>query len=107
MKNAVTEWTRLDSAAAGDWLNTLPRTALRDQAVSVYCEVLATRGLEAVSEWAATINDTALREQSLRRIAEEWMGRNPQTTVAWLPNSGLSTAAVEKLTQDASQALPD
>ena len=50
---------------------------------------------------------TALREQSLLRIAEEWMGRNEPTALAWLPNSGLSTAAVEKLTQHASQALPD
>ena len=67
----------------------------------MHCEVLATRGLEAVREWAATINDTGLGEQSLLHIAEEWMGRNPQTTVAWLPNSGLSAAAVEKLIQDA------
>lgn len=76
----------------------MPRTALRDQAVSVYCETLATQGLEAVSEWAATINDTALRENSLRHIAEEWLARNREATIAWLPQSGLSTAAQQQLT---------
>ena len=56
-------------------------------------------GQTNASQWAQTITDTSLREQSLVRIAEEWMGRNPSTTLAWLPNSGLSRAAVERIKQ--------
>jgi hypothetical protein len=61
--------------------------------------VLAMQNLDTISQWARTITDTSLREQSLVRIAEEWMGRNPATTLAWLPNSGLSGAAVERIKQ--------
>ena len=58
------------------------------------------QNLDTISQWAQTITDTSLREQSLLHIAGEWMSRNESATLAWLPNSGLSPAAVEKLKQD-------
>ena len=99
LKNATTEWARQDAPAAGIWLNQLPPSTLRDQAVASYCQVLAVQNLDTISQWAQTITDTSLREQSLLHIAGEWMSRNESATLAWLPNSGLSPAAVEKLKQ--------
>jgi hypothetical protein len=97
LKNATTEWARQDALAAGAWLDQLPPSTLRDHAVASYCQVLAIEDPNAINQWAQTINDSALREQSLLHIAEEWMSRNEQATLAWLPNSGLSPAAQERL----------
>ena len=69
-------------------------TGFRDAAVSAYIAVLAAEDLRAISDWAATIRDSNLREQSLRRIAGEWMARNVEATLAWLPKSGLSAEAL-------------
>jgi hypothetical protein len=101
LKQTTTEWARQDPAAAGTWLHQLPPSTLRDQAVAGYCQVLAVQNLDSITQWTSTITDTSLREQSLLTIAQEWMGRNPQATRAWLPQSGLSAAATAKLRQDA------
>jgi len=69
----------------------------RDAAVSAYIAVLAAEDLRAISDWAATIRDSNLREQSLRRIAGEWMARNVEATLAWLPKSGLSAEAQRQI----------
>jgi len=94
---AVTEWARVDGEAAGAYLEGQPASSVRDAAVSAYIAVLAAEDLHAVSAWAATIRDSNLREQSLRRIAGEWMARNVEATLAWLPQSGLSAEAQRQI----------
>ncbi len=99
LRNVTTEWARADSLAAGTWLNGMDPSARRDQAVAAYCQVLAAQELDHISRWAQTISDSKLREQSLLNIAEEWMGRNPEAALAWLPQSGLSPARIAQLSR--------
>jgi hypothetical protein len=94
LPNVITEWVRQDAATAGAWLNELPACTLRDQAVASYRQVLAAENLD-------TITDSGLREPRFLRIAEEWMSRNAQATLAWLPNRGLSATSVEQLRAEA------
>ena len=94
---AITEWARADGIAAGGFLERQPASVIRDAAVSAYLAVLATEDLQAVSHWAKTIRNSSLREQSLRRIADEWMARNPEATLAWLPSSGLDAEAQKEI----------
>jgi hypothetical protein len=92
----VSAWARNDSAAVGQWIDSLGG-APRDDALSAYSSTLSMKDPARALTWVASISDEKIRDGSMQRILAGWLNRSPNEATAWIQNSTLSDAEKMRL----------
>jgi hypothetical protein len=55
------------------------------------------------AEWAGSIANEEMRNDTMQSVARSWLRSDADAAKAWLPNSGLTQEAQQKVIQDASR----
>ena len=97
MYSALGEWARHDPTAASQYLVDMPPSALKDTAVNGFVRRLAWEDPESALAWAGTIAQDAPRTEAMTRAAQAWFLSNREAAIQWLPTSGLSAEAQQKV----------
>jgi hypothetical protein len=97
MYSALGEWARHDPTAASQYLVDMPPSALKDTAVNGFVRRLAWEDPESALAWAGTIGQDAPRTEAMTRAAQAWFLSNREAAIQWLPTSGLSAEAQQKV----------
>ncbi len=85
----MTDWTRNDYIAAGQWLATAAESAGKRAAVAAYAETVAGTEPQTAVQWALTLPDTWRREAVMRAIHENWPATDPQGAAAFADEQGI------------------
>jgi hypothetical protein len=91
------QWTRTDAVAASEHLSEMPESPSRDAAVGSFARQLDREDPAAAAAWATSINDPAMRTDTLNEVGSSWMRSDPEGAKVWLPKSGLSAEAQQKI----------
>ncbi|MDB4403930.1 hypothetical protein N9154_01190 [Akkermansiaceae bacterium] len=103
MRTSMEQWTRDDPTAAGKHLTTMPESTARDAAVSSFAQTLDREEPALAAEWAGSISDEKTRTDTMESVARSWLRSNAEEAKEWLPQSGLSAEAQQKVIEDASR----
>ena len=95
IREMVAMWSRIDTTAAGEWLDAQPASALRDAGAEAYALASAAEDPHAAMRWAQTLTDDNQRRRLERRVFTTWLDADPAAATAWLPASGWDTAQRE------------
>jgi hypothetical protein len=82
----VSSWSQIDPAGVGDFLLTLNAGSLRDEAVTKFCDSIASSLPETAAAWAETIGSDKQREQTMQRVGQTWTQYDPDAASTWLSN---------------------
>jgi hypothetical protein len=85
----MTDWTRHDYVAAGQWLAAAPESPGKRAAVAAYAETVAGTEPQTAVQWALTLPDTWRREAVMRAIHEKWPASDPQGAAAFAEAQGI------------------
>lgn len=86
-----------DKEQAAEWVRSVPASPAMDEARSGLASRLAKDDPVQALEHAGQITDKAMRERSLVYAAQVLYRKNPDAVTAWLPVSGLSDGAIQKV----------
>lgn len=103
MRTSMEMWTREDPAAAGDYLTNMGASPTRDTAVSSFAQAYDREDPALAAEWAGSIADDKMRNETMESVARSWLRSNSEEAKLWLPTSGLSEEAQQKVITDASR----
>jgi ABC-type proline/glycine betaine transport system substrate-binding protein len=103
MRTSMEQWTRDDPTAAVKHLKTMPESTARDAAVSSFAQTLDREEPALAAEWAGSISDEKTRTDTMESVARSWLRSNAEEAKEWLPQSGLSAEAQQKVIEDASR----
>lgn len=96
--SALGEWASKDPTAASEYLATMPSDAPeRDAAIGGFVGRLAWEDPASAIAWAGEIQDTNRQQSVLIRAGQAFHRRDPTGAAEWLPNSGLSAEAQQKV----------
>jgi hypothetical protein len=103
MRTSIEMWTREDPVAAGNYLTTMGASPARDSAVSSFARSYDREDPAVAAEWAGSIADEKIRTETMESVARSWLRSNSEEAQLWLPTSGLSEEAQQKVMSDASR----
>ncbi|MFT6181735.1 MAG: hypothetical protein ACI9NQ_000985 [Paracoccaceae bacterium] len=103
MRTSMEQWTRDDPTAAGEYLTTMTESTARDAAVSSFAQTFDRENPALAAEWAGSINDEKTRTDTMQSVARSWLRSNAEEAKVWLPSSGLTAEAQQKVIEDASR----
>ena len=103
MRTSMERWTREDPTAAGEYLTSMGESPVRDTAVSSFAQAYDRENPALAAEWAGSIANEEMRNDTMQSVARSWLRSNADEAKAWLPNSGLSEEAQQKVIEDASR----
>ena len=95
--SALGEWVRKDPLAASQYLAKMPNSPERDSAISGFASRLAWEDPASAITWAEEIADTGTRNRTLVQTGQALFRRDAEAARLWLPSSGLSPEAQEKV----------
>ena len=82
LRHIMTYWAQKDYEAAGNWLNSQPPGEVKNLAISVYADTVASSEPRAAVQWAITLPSGKLRDETLHRISHDWPRRTPEEEAA-------------------------
>src|SRR5690606_14248576 len=88
-QNLANSWAGADPAAAGQWLQSLPESAARDQAVRAFVGQVAYQNPEVAASYVAGIRDLNQRAQAIEQVARGWLHVDRRAAEAWIAQSVL------------------
>jgi hypothetical protein len=97
LRSALGEWASKDPKAASQYLVDLPASPERDSAITGFVGRVAWEDPTAAIAWAGEITSAGARESTLIQAGQAYFRRQPEEATAWLPESGLSPEAVNKV----------
>lgn len=97
-EEAMETWAREDPTAAGEYLTTLVASPEKDAATGAYAERVSREDPVAAMDWAQTIGDEEMRQETVVEVAQDWYRIDRAAAEAWIQSSGLSTEAVQQIT---------
>jgi hypothetical protein len=80
----IKSWSPRDLNAAGNWLDSLPRTPHRWEAVEQFAERALDHDAEAAFTWLATVENPAQRRARIARVFDNWERTHPAGAAAFL-----------------------
>jgi hypothetical protein len=95
--SALGEWVKKDPEAASQYLIDMPNSQERDYAISGFSSRLAWEDPASAITWADEITDPGKRSETLVQAGQALFRRDAEATRIWLPSSGLSPEAQEKV----------
>lgn len=98
-------WAWNDPDAARDWLQALPRTQLRDEAIELFVRHMGRLWLSedsraATANLATTINNETTRFKSIQSIVKSWKREDREAAAAWVNAIDLSEEQKATLLSD-------
>lgn len=90
---ATEHWLRLDSMAAGEWIETLPQGGPRNEATERLVHDLAHTNPESAFAWANSVSDEGPRIGMMRHTLERWQEVDPTAARAALDTANVSPDA--------------
>lgn len=109
LREAITEFARLNITEASSWLNQLPPTQARDSGVSGLVDYLISGSQpdpEAAAFWAAASADPAAQARRLQRVAKAWQKQDPTGAADAIKNSQLKEPVQQQLLQSLNVTTP-
>ncbi len=103
MRRIAGEYAKSDPAAASQYLSEMRPSPNRDAAVTGYVDSQRWRDPVTAIEWAGTISNPTVRERSMVSAAQAYYVRDRENASQWLPNSGLSAEAQQKVVNSAEE----
>jgi hypothetical protein len=88
----MTDWTRLDYRAAGDWLTTTPESAVKRLAVASYAKTVAPYEPTIAGQWAETLPADSDRADLMFSIFHNWHQIDPTGAAAFAKRHGVKSA---------------
>jgi hypothetical protein len=88
----MTDWTRLDYRAAGDWLATTPESAIKRLAVASYAKTVAPYEPTIAGQWAETLPADSDRADLMFSIHKDWQKIDPAAAAAFAKRHGVKSA---------------
>ncbi len=89
VKQIVTQWTRDDYKAAGEWLVAEPEGPSKNTAVQAYAETVAPYEPDTAAQWALTLPAGKERDATLKRIHRELKGKDEAAAAAFAEKHGI------------------
>lgn len=77
IQNLVSDWTKMDYQAAGQWLSTTPDGPAKNTAVRSYAETLSRYQPATAAQWAMSLPPGQDREITLKTIYQNWPKTDP------------------------------
>lgn len=85
----VTQWTRDDYQAAGEWLNATADGPAKQAAARSYAETIAPYDPETAAQWAVTLSAGKDRERLLRQVRDEWKKKDEAAAAEFARKHGV------------------
>jgi hypothetical protein len=85
----VSNWTRNDYQAAGEWLTTTPDGPTKNTAIRSYAETVSRYDPETAAQWALTLPSGRDRDRTLRNIYHNWPGDDAAAKEAFAKEHGI------------------
>jgi hypothetical protein len=89
MASVAGRWASKDPNAAGTWLDSIPASPERNEAVVNFAWTVRREDPEAAMIWAGTITEEEQRNETTYRLAREWVREDPESAKAWVGQSAL------------------
>lgn len=94
---AFSSWAGRNPQEAGNYINEMPQSPSRDAAITGYATRLAHENPSMAVAWAGSVSDPGARQEALVRTGQTYFRRNRAEAEQWLPTSGLSTEAKNRI----------
>lgn len=85
----VSNWTRQDYKAAGEWINASKEGPARDASVRIFSVTVAPFEPESGAQWAETLPPGKERDEALRSIHSEWTKKDKAAATDFAKKHGL------------------
>ena len=85
----VTQWTREDYQAAGEWLNATADGPAKQVAARSYAETIAPYDPETAAQWAVTLRAGDERDRVLKRVRDEWKKKDEAAAAEFARKNGV------------------
>lgn len=82
INSLVSNWTRTDYQAAGQWLAAAPDGPAKNSSVRAYAETVSRYEPEVAAQWALTLPAGKSREDTLRHVYHNWPKSDPAASAA-------------------------
>lgn len=89
VKQIVSQWTRDDYKAAGEWLVAEPDGPSKNTAIQAYAETVAPYEPDTAAQWALTLPAGKERDNTLKRIHRELKGKDADAAAAFAEKHGI------------------
>jgi len=97
MRGSLNSWARRDPTAAGEYLQDMPASPMRDAAVAGYSTHVVWEDPTAAMSWAESIAAPEQRQEVMVEVARSWRRKGGQGLTEWLSGSGLSADVQESI----------
>ncbi len=101
-RESIQAWVRsgdTGSEAASKYVNAMPAGSNRDASASALATSISHDDPTSAIAWSANIADPKVREETLVEVAGDYRRTDPEGYAAWLPASGLSAEAQQKVNE--------
>ncbi len=90
ISNLVSNWTRQDYRAAGEWLATTPDGPAKQPAVQSYARTVAPYDPQTATQWALTLPAGDSRDSTLKSIYNQWPDDDEDAKNAFAETYGIN-----------------
>jgi len=91
LTNVIDNWAKTDLNAAGQFLNQLPASSVKDDAIASFASRAAQDNPTAAMGWVATITDPQAQQQAAMSVAKQWVKQDPAALAQFLTTTNLLT----------------
>ena len=79
IQSIITQWTAEGTEPVASWLNKLPQSDFRDNAIAAFARTIGAEHPQAALTWANSITDSSRRAEVLEGIALRWIEQDELT----------------------------
>jgi hypothetical protein len=91
LAHVMDDWSRADLNAAGQFINQMPASPVKDNAIASFASRAAQDDPSAAMDWVATISDDQARQQAAQQVAKQWVKQDPASLAQFLNTTDLLT----------------
>jgi hypothetical protein len=91
LTNVIDNWSKTDLNAAGQFLNQLPASSVKDDAIASFASRAAQDNPASAMGWVATIADPQAQQQAAMSVAKQWVKQDPATLAQFLGTTNMLT----------------
>ncbi len=97
LSETLRQWTQSDPTQASEYLQGMASSPTRDAAIGSFARQLDREDPASAAIWAAEISNEQSRTATLTEVGQSWMRTDSAGAKEWLPTSGLSEEAQQKI----------
>ncbi len=97
IQSIITQWTARGTDAVASWLDTLPQSGFRDDAIAAFARNIGGEHPQTALAWANTITESTRRSEVLQGIALRWLEEDESAARPALAALDLPTDVRERI----------